>query len=398
MNKITGKEIAIHSLLFLVAFVTTTFAGAEWVHGFFYNEHGIVWENLQSGLQFSIPFLGILTIHEFGHYFAARIYKLAVTLPYYLPLWLGFIGLPTLGTGGAFIKLKSPQTSKNQVFDVGIAGPLAGFIAAIGVLIYGFVTLPPLDYLYQIHPEYLQITGDYRLSYPQMPDNIQVFLAGDNLLFNFLGSVFADPVLLPHPAELQHYPVLFAGFWALVFTAMNLLPIGQLDGGHVLYGLFGSKLHYYISRFVFMCFLFFGGLSVPQVIDISYDTYVWDKLLANAIYLGFLFLIFQKVVMGYIPALSLTLAFFTAQYALQLTGLPIQGYDAWLMFAFILARFLGIDHPPVYFETPLNTTRKVIGVLGIIIFIICFTPRPLQIIKANEIPILKVSPTSNTVI
>ena len=100
MNKITGKEIAIHGALFLVTFITTTFAGAEWVHGYFYNEQGIVWENLQSGLQFSIPFLGILTVHEFGHYFAARIYKIGVTLPYYIPLWLGFIGFPTLGTGG----------------------------------------------------------------------------------------------------------------------------------------------------------------------------------------------------------------------------------------------------------------------------------------------------------
>jgi membrane-associated protease RseP (regulator of RpoE activity) len=398
MNKITIKEIAIHSGLFVLAFITTTFAGAEWVHGFFYNEQGIVWENIQSGLQFSIPFLGILTIHEFGHYFAARIYKLSVTLPYYIPLWLGFIGMPTLGTAGAFIKLKSPQSTTNQVFDVGIAGPLAGFIATIGVLIYGFVNLPPLDYLYQIHPEYLQITGDYRVSYPQMPDNIQVFLAGDNLLFNFLGSVFANPELLPHPAELQHYPILFAGFWALVFTAMNLLPIGQLDGGHVLYGLVGSKYHYYIGRFFLMVFLFFGGMSVPTVIDLSYDSYLWDKLLNNGLYLGFLFLIFQKVAATNMAAVSLSLAFFTAQYALQLTGLPIQGYDAWLMFAFILARFLGVDHPPVYFEAPLSPARKVIGVLGIIIFIISFTPRPLQIMKANEIEVPKVSASTNTII
>jgi membrane-associated protease RseP (regulator of RpoE activity) len=398
MNKITGKEIAIHGALFLVTFITTTFAGAEWVHGYFYNEQGIVWENLQSGLQFSIPFLGILTVHEFGHYFAARIYKIGVTLPYYIPLWLGFIGFPTLGTGGAFIKLKTPQSSKVQVFDVGIAGPIAGFIAAIAVLIYGFTNLPPLDYLYQIHPEYQQITGDYRLSYPQMPDEVQVFLAGDNLLFNFLGSVFADPNLLPHPAELQHYPILFAGFWALVFTAMNLLPIGQLDGGHVLYGLFGAKLHYYISRFIFMVFLFFGGLSVPSVIDLNYDSLFADKLFGNLVYIGFLFLIFQKVAVTNMAALSLTMAFFTAQYALQLTGLPIQGYDAWLMFAFILARFLGIDHPPVYFEAPLDPFRKVIGVVGIIIFIISFTPRPLQIMKANEIVVPKVSTQTNTVI
>ena len=73
---------------------------------------------------------------------------------------VGLYWLSYLRYGGAFIKLKTPQSSKVQVFDVGIAGPIAGFIAAIAVLIYGFTNLPPLDYLYQIHPEYQQITGD----------------------------------------------------------------------------------------------------------------------------------------------------------------------------------------------------------------------------------------------
>jgi len=386
MNKITSKEIVIHSLLFILAFITTTFAGAEWIHGYVIDDTGINWQYFQDGLAFSIPFLGILTIHEFGHYFTARFYKAAVSLPFYLPLWLGFLGVPTLGTAGAFIKLKNQLGSTKEVFDVGIAGPLAGFIAALAVLVYGFITLPPLDYLYHIHPEYLKITGDYRDAYSNMGNDVFVFLAGDNLLFNFLGKVFADPALLPHPAELQHYPVLFAGFWALVFTSLNLMPIGQLDGGHVLYGLVGQKYHYYISRFVFMCFLFFGGLNVPTVIDVEYDSAIREKLGSNLLYLGFLFIVFQKVASTLTGALSLTFAFFAAQYALIIFGVHLQGYDSWLLFAFLLARVLGIDHPPIYFEAPLNMPRKVLGILSLIIFVISFTPMPLQIMPAKAVP------------
>ena len=89
---------------------------------------------------------------SFGHYITARIYRVKVTLPFYIPLWLGIIS--TIGTMGAFIQIKQPLVSRKQFFDIGIAGPLAGFVVAIGVLWYGFTHLPSPEYVFEIHPEY----------------------------------------------------------------------------------------------------------------------------------------------------------------------------------------------------------------------------------------------------
>jgi Zn-dependent protease len=96
--------------------------------------------------------LSILTAHEFGHYFVALYYRVKVTLPYYIPLPPGFM----FGTMGALIRMKSPVYSNKQNFDIGIAGPLAGFVVAIVFLGYGYSHLPPLEYVFQFHPEYQQ--------------------------------------------------------------------------------------------------------------------------------------------------------------------------------------------------------------------------------------------------
>src|SRR5690606_12811327 len=113
------------------------------------------------GLYFSGPFLGILTVHEFGHYIAAQLHRVKVTLPYYIPLWFGFIAMPSIGTGGACIRIKEFVTSRNKYFDIGIAGPLAGFVVALGVLFYGFTHLPPPEHIFTIHPEYEQFGENY---------------------------------------------------------------------------------------------------------------------------------------------------------------------------------------------------------------------------------------------
>ena len=123
--KFSAKEILIHSSLFVITFITTTLAGTEWTYGKSVLMPGYSWNDFLSGMSYSIPCLLILTVHEFGHYFTAIYHRVRTTLPYYIPL-------PPLslmiGTMGALIRLKGKVTSKQQHFDIGIAGPLAGFI------------------------------------------------------------------------------------------------------------------------------------------------------------------------------------------------------------------------------------------------------------------------------
>ena len=116
------KQPLIHLSLFIVTFITTTLAGAEWTYGKTILADGYTWQDFFSGMSYSIPFLLILTAHEFGHYFTAIYNKVKTTLPYYIPLPpLGFM----FGTLGAVIRIKSHVHSKQQHFDIGIAGPLA---------------------------------------------------------------------------------------------------------------------------------------------------------------------------------------------------------------------------------------------------------------------------------
>src|SRR5688572_17568866 len=180
------KAGLIHSSLFAVTFVTTTLAGAEWVYGKSILMPGYTMNDFLSGLSYSIPFLLILTVHEFGHYFTAAYNKIKASLPYYIPL----PPLPLmLGTLGALIRIRSRIHSTQQNFDIGIAGPLAGFVVALALLYYGFATLPPPEYIYQFHPEYEQYGLDYA-DHVYTPEVLQQegvidIVIGKNLLFLF---------------------------------------------------------------------------------------------------------------------------------------------------------------------------------------------------------------------
>ena len=239
------RKYFIHSILFILTLATTTAAGAEWIYGrlFVPSSSGtpMGWAEFFTGLNFSIPFLTVLTVHEFGHYFVARANKVRVTLPYYIPLWLGFA--QSIGTMGAFIRIEDPISSRRKYFDIGVAGPLAGFVVAVVLLWYGFTHLPPIDYIFTIHPEYKK----YGLRYGEFvtlnlaKGNTSAVALGNNLLFWFFKTYVADQSLLPHPYEMVHYPYLLAGYLSLFFTSLNLIPIGQLDGGHVLYAMIGRK-------------------------------------------------------------------------------------------------------------------------------------------------------------
>lgn len=307
-RKKKGWGIWVNILLFILTFITTTMAGAAWL-----NRDPLELRNFSLGLTYSILILTFLSFHEFGHYFAAKIHKVKVTLPFYIPFPMI---LNPFGTMGAVIKIKQQITSRKALFDIGIAGPIAGFIAATAMLVYGMTHLPPFEYIYDIHPEY-QTTG--------VPLN--GFSFGPNLLFIGLAKLLtgSPDVFMPPMNEIYHYPFLCVGWFGLLVTALNLLPVGQLDGGHILYALLKGKSKY-ISR------AFFGLLLVMGLI-------------------------------GLLPVIGLNI-------------LPEYGLLNWLIWAILIFFVIKIEHPPFYDPTPLGTGRILMGFFALFMFITSFTPVP----------------------
>ncbi|WP_420575483.1 site-2 protease family protein [Ekhidna sp.] len=403
MNK-QQKTHLIQLGLFIVTVITTTFAGAEWTIGKFVIM-GMTWDDFLFGFNFSIPFLLILTVHEFGHYFTARYHKINVTLPYYIPMWFGFIGMASIGTMGAFIRIKETIFSRVKYFDVGVSGPIAGFVLAIAFLIYGFQTLPETEYIYEIHPEY-EVFGENfeermdgldtlilkkdlnpeRMAYETLQDTIDTGRAGavffgDNILMNLGRQYLApDDRYVPSSKELMHYPVLLAAYLAFFFTALNLLPIGQLDGGHVLFGLFGAKNHAIISRVLFTGFLFYAGLGWVTSADLANTSPegIFDFVISIAIYIVVVYWSAYSVFKQKRDRLLYATVLFTVQFFVAST-LKVEGYTGWLLFSILIGRFIGVDHPPVVDNSPLTTGRKVLGWVALIIFILSFSPQPLVV-------------------
>jgi membrane-associated protease RseP (regulator of RpoE activity) len=179
--------------------------------------------SLAMGVPFAATLLTILGTHEFGHYFAARYHRVAVTLPYFIPMPLSFVG-----TFGAFIQLRSPVRNRSQLFDVGVAGPLAGLIVTIPLLLYGLALSP-------VEP---------------MPSGGGYIMEG-NSLFYLAAKYFVHGQILPgNGVDVMLHPVAFAAWFGLLVTAFNLLPVGQLDGGHVIFTLIGDKIRYVGGLFV----------------------------------------------------------------------------------------------------------------------------------------------------
>lgn len=175
-----------------------------------------IWGNpelLRIGLAFSTSALLILLAHELGHYIACRLYRLPSTLPYFLPVPFNF------GTFGAFIKIRAPIRSKRELFDMGIAGPLAGFVMLIPFLLYGVSRS-------RIVP----------LKYPGIEGG-GVFVPGRCLAMELAVRLFHGPT--PEGMILQLHPLAWAAWLGLFATALNMLPLGQLDGGHILYAVAG---------------------------------------------------------------------------------------------------------------------------------------------------------------
>jgi membrane-associated protease RseP (regulator of RpoE activity) len=394
------RTYLIQALLFVATIITTTMAGAEWMFGnifsFIYdfavflgggkegpelpaNAGFMGWSQFVQGFHFSIPFLAILTIHEFGHYFVARYHRVKVTLPYYIPLWFGIS--QSIGTMGAFIRIKSVVRSRLKFFDIGIAGPLTGFIAALAVLWYGFTHLPPVDYIFKIHPEYARFGPSYpQFAYENASGNL---VLGDNILFWLFKTYVADPERLPHAYEMIHYPYIFAGYLALFFTSLNLIPIGQLDGGHILYGLIGKKKFNVIAPVLFGMFAFYAGLGLFRTDSFATgsNAVFYERFFYLAIYIYFLYICFKRVSDNPATALMISLIIVVLQFAVSYVRPEWEGSTGFLPFVFILGRFLGIRHPETEEDEPLDTPRVILGICALIIFVISFSPTPFIVIE-----------------
>ena len=248
---------------------------------------------LDYGLKFTLSVLFILICHEMGHYIACRIYKVDATLPFFIPT-PPLIG--PAGTFGAFIKILSPMPSRRAVFDIGVAGPIAGFIALIPIALVGIATM--------------------EVATPAQVANSQGGIAfSDPLLMKFFAYLFG--IDLQFGIGNAFY---YAAWLGLLVTALNLIPSGQLDGGHAIYAVFGKTVHKLTGRIAFPV------MAVFSVI-----------------------------------------------------GMYFFNSPSGLLIAIILAVMMRVGHPEPLDQTPLDAKRKVIAFLTLVIFALCFVPFPIKI-------------------
>jgi len=295
----------IHIILFVLTVITTFITGLTFGG------------SITSAVSFSAALLFILGSHEMGHYYYGRKYGVAITPPYFIPA-PPFIS--PIGTFGAFIKIKSAISTKKALFDIGIAGPLAGIAATIPVLILG-----------------IKMSTIVKVSEFESGGGL---LLGTPLLFSFFSEVFFGPI--PEGYDLFVHPVAFAGWVGLFVTALNLIPSGQLDGGHIVYALFSRRVHKFTS-IAMIAILFIFGIGTENLLALA-TKYMGDDL----------------------PAF--------------LSAVPVfEGWPGWVLWAALLT-VMGTKHPPtVREETELDGRRKLLGALSLVIFIVCFTPVPIKL-------------------
>lgn len=300
-----ASSLQLHLLLFLLTCGTTFVAGAQLAGSF----------SIAAGAQFAGTLMTILVCHEMGHYLVARRHRLDVSLPYFIPL-PPFV---SLGTMGAVIRMRRPISDRNQLIDVGAAGPLAGLVAAIPLLLVG-LSLSPLS---QASQEGAVIEGN-SLAY---------------LALKFLVHGLYLPAA--DGTDVQLHPMAFAAWLGLLITMINLIPIGQLDGGHIASAWLGRR-HERLSGWLHRLLLVVGGAVVAF-------------LLAEARSAGW----------GWQDSLSRA----------ALAGMP---WLVWAVLLLVMRRMSGgVYHPPVEGE-PLSAGRRALGVVMLIVFILLFTPIPLR--------------------
>ncbi len=205
------------ALLLLVAtLITTTLVGTR-IAGIEVKEVSSNPGLILQGLPYAISLMTILGIHEMGHYLAAKFYKIPTTLPYFIPMPL------FLGTFGAFIQMRSPVPNRKALFDVGIAGPVAGFFASLPFLIWGL-----------LNSNVVPLSDEAQLL------NTDALNPSHSILIALLSKLTLGARLSSNMA-IDLHPVAVAGFLGIIVTALNLMPVGQLDGGHIIHAMFGQK-------------------------------------------------------------------------------------------------------------------------------------------------------------
>lgn len=310
-----GRELMRHSALFLITLVSTTFAGivlsapeievpepplSGVLNYLFYIPdyylrivaaliafalaHPVIFFD---GLRFSLALLTILTAHEMGHYLACRYYGVSATLPFFIPAPPLFLA----GTFGAFIKMKSPIPTRRALFDIGLAGPLAGFVALLPFALAGTLSL---------HDAPKQ-TGE------------ALIIFNDPLLIQIIAKATGARL-----AEAMPNPFYMAAWIGLLVTSLNLMPVGQLDGGHGTFSVFGSRLHKTLGRVAFI------AVALMAVIG-----YVW------------------------------------------------YGSPSGFLYTVLLAVMLRVQHPAPQTWEPLGNKRIAVGVITLIVFALSFVPFPI---------------------
>lgn len=303
-SELSARRIRKHVLYFLATVVTTTLTGGSWVVNppinsildlFIAPTVAVIRETLAGnllpltqGLIFTTTLLVILAAHEFGHYFACRYYGIRATLPFFIP---APPAVTLFGTFGAVIKIKEPIPSRRALFDIGIAGPLAGFAVALPASIIGLAIAKPAPFA-----EGLPTEGTQFLDPP---------------LFKLIAWAMGKPEMW------EWNPIYWAAWGTLLVTALNLFPVGQLDGGHVLYAVLGKRIHKWVSRAV---------------------------VLATA---------------------SLSILAFVKQQP------PVYGF--WTL---VLLFLLKVGHPQVSEDEPIGRGRIILAIVALIVFLLCFMPFP----------------------
>jgi hypothetical protein len=252
------------------------------------------WRSLLVGWSFALPLLAILGVHELGHYLAARRYAIDSTPPYFIPV------PPTLspiGSLGAFIRLRSPVVDRRQLLDVGAAGPLAGFVVAIAVLVWGYLTSERIPIVLGSDPSYVTLIG-------------QPLFLGESVLTRFLRDW-----LLPGTEAVHLSLPAFAGWVGVFITGLNLIPLSQLDGGHVTYGLLGRMQ---------------GKVALLAVVGL-----LWLAQTSPTWYV-------------------------------------------WVVFAFMVGGGR-VQHPPVLVaERGMPASRRLVGLACVVVFVLTFVPHPFR--------------------
>jgi membrane-associated protease RseP (regulator of RpoE activity) len=285
-------RVWLHVTLFALTIATTTLVGAGHYAAYltdFANRIVPISRSalLVRGFWYSATILTILGCHELGHYFACRYYDVDASLPFFLPA-------PILtGTLGAFIRIREPIPTKRMLFDIGIAGPIAGFVVAVPALFIGL----SMSHVVPI------------------PTNFVGAELGEPLLFKLASwLVFGSP---PQGYSINMHPMAFAAWFGLLATALNLFPIGQLDGGHISYAVLGRKS---------------SNVTLVMI------------------------------------GVAVVLTYYSSSWLV------------WTILMIVMLVVVGRHHPPVFDEpVPLDRTRVVLALVALAMFIVCFTPAPISL-------------------